>query len=54
MIVLQNDDYCLQDGGDNYVRGYSGGRQLAWLEKDLAAARPLAATSTGVVVACTR
>ncbi|WP_163509921.1 purple acid phosphatase family protein [Fodinicola acaciae] len=39
VVVLQNDDNCLQDGGDVYVNGYSGGRQLAWLEKDLAAAR---------------
>lgn len=39
VIVLQNDDNCLQDGGDVYVNGYSGGRQLAWLERDLAAAR---------------
>jgi len=39
VIVLQNDDNCLQDGGDVYVNGYSGGRQLAWLEKELAAAR---------------
>ncbi len=39
VVVLQNDDFCLQDGGDNYVRGYSGGRQLAWLQRDLAAAR---------------
>jgi hypothetical protein len=31
VIVLENDDYCLQDGGDYYVRGYSGGRQLRWL-----------------------
>jgi 3',5'-cyclic AMP phosphodiesterase CpdA len=37
--VLQNDDNCLQDGGDIYISGYSGGRQLAWLQKDLAAAR---------------
>jgi 3',5'-cyclic AMP phosphodiesterase CpdA len=39
VIVLQNDDNCLQDGGDVYVNGYSGGRQLAWLQKELAAAR---------------
>ncbi len=30
-IVLQNDDLCLQDGGDVYVHGYSGGRQLRLL-----------------------
>jgi hypothetical protein len=39
VIVLQNDDNCLQDGGDVYIHGYSGGRQLRWLEKDLIAAR---------------
>jgi hypothetical protein len=39
VIVLQNDDNCLQDGGDVYISGYSGGRQLAFLEKELRAAR---------------
>jgi Calcineurin-like phosphoesterase/Purple acid Phosphatase, N-terminal domain len=39
VIVLQNDDVCLQDGGDVYIHGYSGGRQVAWLEKELRAAR---------------
>lgn len=39
VIVLQNDDNCLQDGGDVYISGYSGGRQLAFLEKELKAAR---------------
>jgi hypothetical protein len=39
VISLQNDDIALQDGGDYYVHGYSGGRQLKWLAKDLAAAR---------------
>ena len=39
VVVLQNDDNCLQDGGDVYISGYSGGRQLEWLQKDLAAAR---------------
>ncbi|MFI0941703.1 purple acid phosphatase family protein [Streptomyces sp. NPDC021020] len=39
VIVLQNDDVALQDGGDNYVHGYSGGRQLAFLERELKAAR---------------
>jgi hypothetical protein len=39
VIVLQNDDNCLQDGGDVYISGYSGGRQLAWLRRELAAAR---------------
>ncbi|MBO0682502.1 MAG: metallophosphoesterase family protein [Candidatus Dormibacteraeota bacterium] len=39
VISLNNDDVCLQDGGDNYVNGYSGGRQKQWLERALAAAR---------------
>ncbi|NUS16071.1 MAG: metallophosphoesterase family protein [Streptomyces sp.] len=39
VIVLQNDDNCLQDGGDLYLNGYSGGRQLAFLERELKAAR---------------
>ncbi|HEY0246939.1 MAG TPA: metallophosphoesterase family protein [Gryllotalpicola sp.] len=39
IIVLQNDDIALQEGGDIYISGYSGGRQLAWLERELAAAR---------------
>ena len=39
VIVLQNDDNALQDGGDIYISGYSGGRQLAFLEKELRAAR---------------
>ena len=39
VIVLQNDDNCLQDGGDVYVNGYSGGRQLAFLERELRTAR---------------
>jgi hypothetical protein len=39
VVVLQNDDNCLQDGGDVYVHGYSGGRQLAFLERELKKAR---------------
>ncbi|GAA0408201.1 metallophosphoesterase family protein [Microbispora corallina] len=39
VIALQNDEIALQEGGDIYNRGYSGGRQLAWLEKELKAAR---------------
>lgn len=38
-VVLQNDDVCLQNGGNVYVRGYSGGAQRRWLEKTLAEAR---------------
>jgi hypothetical protein len=39
VIVLQNDDFVLQHASDYYIAGYSGGRQLAFLEKELRAAR---------------
>jgi Purple acid Phosphatase, N-terminal domain/Calcineurin-like phosphoesterase len=39
VISLNNDDVCLQDGGDSYVSGYSGGAQRRWLERELAEAR---------------
>jgi 3',5'-cyclic AMP phosphodiesterase CpdA len=39
VIVLQNDDYVLQHASDIYINGYSGGRQLAFLEGELKAAR---------------
>ncbi|GII29027.1 metallophosphoesterase [Planotetraspora mira] len=39
VIVLQNDEVALQDGGDIYVHGYSGGRQMKFLEKELSKAR---------------
>ncbi len=39
VISIANDDVAYQDGGDSYVRGYSGGAQKAWLEKELSAAR---------------
>ncbi len=39
VVSIANDDVCYQDGGDSYVRGYSGGAQKAWLEAELAAAR---------------
>lgn len=35
VISLQNDDVCYQDGGNSYVRGYSGGAQRRWLEREL-------------------
>ncbi|WP_239404689.1 metallophosphoesterase family protein [Frankia sp. Cj3] len=38
-VVLQNDDICYQDAGMMYIRGYSGGRQRAWLAKTLRQAR---------------
>ena len=39
VISLNNDDVCYQDGGNSYVRGYSGGAQKRWLERELATAR---------------
>jgi hypothetical protein len=39
VISLANDDVAYQDGGSSYVRGYSGGAQKAWLERELAATR---------------
>jgi len=39
VVCLNNDDVCYQDGGDSYVRGYSGGAQRAWLEATLAESR---------------
>jgi hypothetical protein len=35
VISLNNDDICYQDGGNFYVRGYSGGAQKRWLEQEL-------------------
>jgi 3',5'-cyclic AMP phosphodiesterase CpdA len=34
-ISLNNDDVAYQDGGNSYVRGYSGGAQKRWLEAEL-------------------
>ncbi len=39
IVSLNNDDICYQDGGNVYLRGYSGGAQRRWLERELAAAR---------------
>lgn len=39
VISLANDDVCYQDGGNSYVRGYSGGAQKRWLEAELRGAR---------------
>lgn len=39
VISLHNDDVCYQDGGNSYVRGYSGGEQRRWLQAELANAR---------------
>ncbi len=38
VISLNNDDVCYQDGGDNYIRGYSQGAQKRFLERELIAA----------------
>ncbi|MFE7661374.1 purple acid phosphatase family protein [Streptomyces celluloflavus] len=38
-ISLANDDVAIQDTGDTYVHGYSGGAQRRWLERELKAAR---------------
>lgn len=38
-VHLANDDVAYQDGGSTYVRGYSGGAQRRWLERELATAR---------------
>lgn len=38
-MSINNDDICYQDGGNTYIRGYSGGAQKAWLERTLAEAR---------------
>jgi 3',5'-cyclic AMP phosphodiesterase CpdA len=50
VIVLQNDDVALQDVGDSYVNGYSGGAQKAWLEQQLKAAR--SSKSVDWIVVC--
>src|SRR6201999_2746503 len=39
VLSIANDDVAYQDGGNSYVRGYSGGAQRAWLARELAAAR---------------
>jgi 3',5'-cyclic AMP phosphodiesterase CpdA len=39
VISVANDDIVYQDGGNSYVRGYSGGAQKAWLERELSSAR---------------
>ena len=50
VISLQNDDICYQDGGNSYVRGYSGGTQKRWLERELE--RTLSDNSIDWVVVC--
>ena len=53
VISLQNDDICYQDGGNSYVRGYSGGAQKRWLEQN-SSAHAATPVSTGWWCACTR
>ena len=51
VIVTDANDVCYQDGGiDLYIRDYSGGAQLAWLERELQAARQSRATDWTVCV----
>jgi 3',5'-cyclic AMP phosphodiesterase CpdA len=39
VVAVDTEDWCYQKGGDIYLRGYSKGEQLRWLEAELAAAR---------------
>ncbi|MGR7002871.1 metallophosphoesterase [Yinghuangia aomiensis] len=39
IISLANCDVTYEDGGDSYIRGYSGGAQRRWLERELKTAR---------------
>ncbi|MGW4895591.1 purple acid phosphatase family protein [Kitasatospora sp. NPDC004240] len=39
VISLANDDVAIQNSGDTYLRGFSGGAQQRWLERELRAAR---------------
>lgn len=50
VISLNNDDVCYQDGGNSYVRGYSGHAQKRWLERELESA----GSDTGIdwIVVC--
>ncbi|MGW0999455.1 purple acid phosphatase family protein [Streptomyces sp. NPDC002523] len=49
-ISLSNDDVAIQDAADRYVRGYSGGAQERWLERELRSAR--ADDSVDWIVVC--
>ncbi|MFE6173605.1 metallophosphoesterase [Streptomyces sp. NPDC056464] len=50
VISLANDDVAYQDGGNSYIRGYSGGAQRRWLEAELAHTRADRAIDWIVVV----
>ena len=39
VVSIANDDVVYQDSGNSYVRGYSGGAQKAWLERELSTSR---------------
>ncbi|MDJ1135882.1 purple acid phosphatase family protein [Streptomyces iconiensis] len=49
VISLANDDVAIQDGGDSYLRGFSGGAQRRWLERELRRSRADAAVDWIVV-----
>ena len=53
-VSLENDDNCLQDGGDYYVRGYSGGSPARLAQEGPAGGHARHATPTGSSYACTR
>jgi Calcineurin-like phosphoesterase/Purple acid Phosphatase, N-terminal domain len=38
-VNVDAEDWALQKGGDVFLRGYSGGAQVAWLKRELAASR---------------
>ena len=54
VISLNNDDVCYQDGGNSYVRGYSGGAQKRLAGVGAQGGAAATATSTGWWCACTR
>lgn len=39
VVAVDTEDWSYQKGGDLYLRGYSRGAQLAWLDRELAGAR---------------
>jgi 3',5'-cyclic AMP phosphodiesterase CpdA len=49
-VMVDANDVCYQDAGDLFVRGYSGGAQLRWLDAELRASRADRAVDWVVVV----
>ncbi len=49
-VISLNNDIGIQDGGNTYTHGYSGGAQRTWLDTQLRAAR--ADTATDWIVVC--